>query len=724
MKRKIMIVITSIIGILAIALAIILPIAIHNGTGIRGFRNIKIHQINGESSIVRNTKSLKAYKDMNLRNGDTIQTGADAELVLRLDEDKYIYVGKNSNVDLTSIKNTKTRTVLRVNVGSIVSEVKNKLTDLEEFEVETPNSTMAIRGTTFAVDVENKDDEKVVTYRLAEGKIELSVLDQFESIINAGIFNMLPMEQITITATNDGIIEGADLTEALSNKGTDNYKETTYQSVVDYISQSNNVSLVFKELTLDDIVDIQRVLPYNRDNEIRCVSIYSTFDVNNEKDLVVYDSTKKFTINAHAMNKRGYLVTSWKVNGETVSGGKDVEIVIDKTSLIEPIYEEATPYNILINSNYFNNEIYVNDELITEATVMEIKGYADIKVIPNEEYDFIGLYESNGNMPEVLISTETEFSYLANKDSDIVFVFATNSGTASPLSVYDEDNKITLGLAAVTPVDLHESYDPLNYSYTIERHKVDSSVITYTIKESRSQKEVSLDELQINETYEITFMAVYPHNTFVANGLIKTFDSSKEADVVVTSSVYGGGMVKVNDQEINSEYSITTSNVKIEVYYDNSEYSYLGIYYYNPLLKTETLITTNTTFEEDTFEGSYYYNVKFITGNLDTYNTYMYYNGEFVSDEYMSLSYQQEFDPFNFDFEVQGGRNDEEPYPYDSATIKAADAKELITCEIRNENQQIVDHVDTSALQSTYMISYYLNGNENIRWNLTVTVTN
>ena len=117
------------------------------------YRSIKIESLEGEAVVKRSDKNLNVYLDMNLRSGDSLETKANSSVVVKLDEDKYIYVGENSKIDLISSEKNSEKTIIRVNEGCIVTEVKNKLKTNETFDVETPNSTMAIRGTTFKVAV-------------------------------------------------------------------------------------------------------------------------------------------------------------------------------------------------------------------------------------------------------------------------------------------------------------------------------------------------------------------------------------------------------------------------------------------------------------------------------------------------------------------------------------------------------------------------------------------
>ena len=123
-----------------------------------GYRNIKIVELEGDATITRKEKEYDAYVNMSLRSNDNILVKEASSLILKLDSDKYLYVGEKSNIDLVSSNKDSSKTLIKVNEGSIVSEVKNKLSDFEEFGVETPNSTMAIRGTTFGISVTKSND--------------------------------------------------------------------------------------------------------------------------------------------------------------------------------------------------------------------------------------------------------------------------------------------------------------------------------------------------------------------------------------------------------------------------------------------------------------------------------------------------------------------------------------------------------------------------------------
>ena len=125
-KKKKLIIISSIIAAVIIIVGVVIAIILANTPKDKGYRSIKIQEIDGNVLINRNNKENEAYKGMNLKSGDNIKTSEDSHTILKLDLDKYIYIGASSNIDLTSSKKDSSKTIIRVNEGSIVTEVKKE----------------------------------------------------------------------------------------------------------------------------------------------------------------------------------------------------------------------------------------------------------------------------------------------------------------------------------------------------------------------------------------------------------------------------------------------------------------------------------------------------------------------------------------------------------------------------------------------------------------------
>ena len=129
------------------------------------YRTIFVEEVIG-TVIVENEKEgqHKAYKGLRLVSGDEITVSENSCLTLKVDGDKYIIADAGTHFwveasgDNTSKKNM--RTYIYMDSGSILNRLDEKLGVEEVYEVQTPNSTAAVRGTTFRVTVYKDINEK------------------------------------------------------------------------------------------------------------------------------------------------------------------------------------------------------------------------------------------------------------------------------------------------------------------------------------------------------------------------------------------------------------------------------------------------------------------------------------------------------------------------------------------------------------------------------------
>ncbi len=133
---------TAIIILIVVALLVFFP----NSQVDR--RSLKIIDVNGECTVERSGKTLEASTDMPLQSGDTITVGSDGFARLMLDDDKFIYLHSDTLIDLIAEGNAEdSKTSVFIWRGSMMTEVKKKLSAASTYDVMTPNTTMSIRGT-------------------------------------------------------------------------------------------------------------------------------------------------------------------------------------------------------------------------------------------------------------------------------------------------------------------------------------------------------------------------------------------------------------------------------------------------------------------------------------------------------------------------------------------------------------------------------------------------
>lgn len=119
------------------------------------YRLIQIYQLEGTATIEREgIGPMDAVENLYLNSGDRICVGDGSYMRLKLDDDKYICVEENSTLTIVAEGTAEdSRTSIHVEQGAIISELQNKLNDNSSYDVITPNSVMAVRGTVFRVEL-------------------------------------------------------------------------------------------------------------------------------------------------------------------------------------------------------------------------------------------------------------------------------------------------------------------------------------------------------------------------------------------------------------------------------------------------------------------------------------------------------------------------------------------------------------------------------------------
>ena len=146
-----------------------------------GYRMIRVHELSGEAIVERtNIGTMDAYENLNLLSGDKLITKLKSYTRLKLDEDKYLLAEEDSVLEMVATgddKNAKTN--INLLKGAVTIEVQNKLNEDSSFEVTTPNSVMAIRGTVFRVKVGVDEAGKPITkVSIFEGAVGVQKKDK------------------------------------------------------------------------------------------------------------------------------------------------------------------------------------------------------------------------------------------------------------------------------------------------------------------------------------------------------------------------------------------------------------------------------------------------------------------------------------------------------------------------------------------------------------------
>lgn len=169
------------------------------------YRSIQVYDLEGSATIDREgVGNIQASEKLFLQSGDKVQVAADSFMRLKLDDDKYISVEQNSSFWIEANgDDAHSKTKIHLEQGAVTSEIQNKLNDGSTYEVTTPNSVMAVRGTTFRVELA-AENQKQAAIKLStfSGTVASALIQQDGSLA----------EEVLVEA-------GKELKIAVSDKG-------------------------------------------------------------------------------------------------------------------------------------------------------------------------------------------------------------------------------------------------------------------------------------------------------------------------------------------------------------------------------------------------------------------------------------------------------------------------------------------------------------------------
>ena len=168
MNRKAIIIIISII-LLASVTALVLFLTLFKD---KYYRILKVFLVDGEATVTRkDIGDIEPYANMVLESGDNIslKTGL---MTLQADEDKFIYLEEGTELVLNaSGDSANSRTTIELKSGAITNDIQNKLSEDSSYEINTPNSTMSVRGTLFRVCVYEENGIKYTKVTVFDGSV-------------------------------------------------------------------------------------------------------------------------------------------------------------------------------------------------------------------------------------------------------------------------------------------------------------------------------------------------------------------------------------------------------------------------------------------------------------------------------------------------------------------------------------------------------------------------
>ena len=148
-------------------------------------RSIVISEINGNVTVTHNDgEKFNAYEGMNLFDGDDVVVAESSNVTLNIDTDKHLFADENTHFWLTATgSEDSSKTLIHLESGSVLCDIKEKLDDDESFDIQTASSTMCVRGTVFRVCLLNGKDNSVFDLvEVYDGKVWSNIDNTEESV--------------------------------------------------------------------------------------------------------------------------------------------------------------------------------------------------------------------------------------------------------------------------------------------------------------------------------------------------------------------------------------------------------------------------------------------------------------------------------------------------------------------------------------------------------------
>lgn len=166
-KKVIAIIAGAAVAVVAIAVALVFLLNKNDS-----YRLLKLFEFQGTGSVVRESKGeITPYTNMVLESGDTVSLDT-GTMTIQADDDKFISLDEHTTIKLVATgTKTNSKTTIELLQGGITSDIRNKLSADSSYEINTPNSSMSVRGTVFYTFIYETNGIKYTRVCCFEGEV-------------------------------------------------------------------------------------------------------------------------------------------------------------------------------------------------------------------------------------------------------------------------------------------------------------------------------------------------------------------------------------------------------------------------------------------------------------------------------------------------------------------------------------------------------------------------
>lgn len=224
-----------------------------------GYRSIRVENLDGTTKVTAESGVIEAFEGQNLKDGYKVRVLEDSSLTLALDSDKHVIADELTKfrIEAVGVAGKDSRTVIRLEKGSILNKIDNKLLPSESYVVESPNASMSVRGTIFTVNVFFDDEGFCHTLvEVEEGVVELTEKGTDNNDIKR--FNAGDRSEVISLVDEEDDEKPTESSVNSSSDGGDSGGNGTYSSVSDFEYRKSSLGgiEILKYIGKEKIVNI------------------------------------------------------------------------------------------------------------------------------------------------------------------------------------------------------------------------------------------------------------------------------------------------------------------------------------------------------------------------------------------------------------------------------------------------------------------------------------
>ncbi|MCR5349466.1 MAG: FecR domain-containing protein, partial [Acholeplasmatales bacterium] len=461
-------------------------------------RKIKIVQMEGSAKVTDEKETLDCYVGMNLYSGDNVEVAKSSVLVVKFDDDKYVYLGEETKINILSVGNSKYKTNVYIEKGTVLAEIQNKLGEDEEFFLSSNNSVMAVRGTIFGLQVTDLGNSYQEVYSVYKGVTELFLADKKENEIITGVLKDLSNIKIEVNVPKSHALTEDEFNNIISNWLKDEFSEFTNEdnanSILDEVEiKTSTPSKSDYQQVIDTIGDGS--VSYSQINysakgyfgfyDGNSHSISVNVDDNNAK--VYYKDSEKGT---YSENNFEYVVPGnytvyYKIECEGYDTKEDYKVInIEKADLT---IEKTNDYSDVSNGYVSGMDASCILDKIDINSYYTLSGVQkDSNYIANATYSILGTIEEGSNSYNVYVNLPDDIKDCYN---DAIIVL---SDIVAYSVVYNNTNSLASNVLDLTTISSYTKYNGVSFG---ELNSTSGFVFDDNI----------FDEYKLNEQETITY---------------------------------------------------------------------------------------------------------------------------------------------------------------------------------------------------------------------------